>query len=166
MKKTQNKNKIKAETKTMKPDPLERLIPVPPGFMSWKCVCVDPIRDSGISLPNLAKLEWPLALELEPKKQTKKKKKKIVMMLRNNKICFNYFPGLFSSGPFYFPHFLLKFQSIFLIFPRLIFFLDLFFSSFWPSGWATRPPGKALAPRGGGTRLWLGRGCAARTSGP
>ena len=43
---------------------------------------------------------------------------------------------------FHFPHFLLKFQSIFLIFPQT---LLIFFSSFWPFWWATRPPGKALA---------------------
>ena len=49
---------------------------------------------------------------------------------------------------FHFPHFPLKFQSIF---PQtlLIFFLILALRvgelPTWPSGWATRPPGKALA---------------------
>ena len=42
---------------------------------------------------------------------------------------------------FHFPHFSSNFDQLFL------FFLNhyLFFSSFWPSGWATRPPKKALA---------------------
>ena len=43
---------------------------------------------------------------------------------------------------FQFPHFFLKFRSIFLIFSLKLY---LFSSSFWPSGWASRPPGKALA---------------------
>ena len=45
-------------------------------------------------------------------------------------------------------------SSIFLIFPQITIIFFLFFfklcsfsSSFWPSGWATRPPGKALATR-------------------
>ena len=39
---------------------------------------------------------------------------------------------------FHFPNFFLKLWSIF---PQTL----LFSSSFWPSGWATGPPGKALA---------------------
>ena len=42
---------------------------------------------------------------------------------------------------FHFPHFFLKFQLNFLFFLNLY----LFSSSFWPSGWASRPPGKAPA---------------------
>ena len=42
---------------------------------------------------------------------------------------------------FHFPHLFLKFQRISLIFPQSF----SFSSSFWPSGWVTRPPGKALA---------------------
>ena len=42
---------------------------------------------------------------------------------------------------FHFPHFFLKFRPIVLIFLKL----HLFSSSFWPSGRASRPPGKALA---------------------
>ena len=41
------------------------------------------------------------------------------------------------------PSFFLKFLSIILIFPQI--FLINFSSSFWPSWWATRTPGKALA---------------------
>ena len=42
---------------------------------------------------------------------------------------------------FHFPHFFLTFRSIFLIFPQTL----LIFSLIWPSGWASRPSGKALA---------------------
>ena len=41
----------------------------------------------------------------------------------------------------HFPHFSSNFDQFFLFFLKL----DLFSSSFWFSGWATRPPGKALA---------------------
>ena len=37
--------------------------------------------------------------------------------------------------------FFLKFRSVFLIYPQSL----LIFSSFWPSGWVPRLPGKALA---------------------
>ena len=43
---------------------------------------------------------------------------------------------------FHFPHFFLKFRSFFSYF---LLKLYLFSSSFWPSGWASRPPGKDLA---------------------
>ena len=46
-----------------------------------------------------------------------------------------------SGQEFHFPHFFLKFRLISLFFLKLY----LFSSSFWPSGWASRPPGKALA---------------------
>ena len=42
---------------------------------------------------------------------------------------------------FHFPHFSSNFDQFFLFFLKLY----LFSSSFWPSGWASRPPGKALA---------------------
>ena len=42
---------------------------------------------------------------------------------------------------FHFPHFFPKILIIFFIFLKLF----SFSSSFWLSGWATRPPGKALA---------------------
>ena len=42
---------------------------------------------------------------------------------------------------FHFPHFPSNFDQFFLFFLKL----NLFSSSFWLSGWATRPPGKALA---------------------
>ena len=42
---------------------------------------------------------------------------------------------------FHFPHFSSNSDQFFLFFLKL----DLLSSSFWPSGWASRPPGKALA---------------------
>ena len=41
---------------------------------------------------------------------------------------------------FHFPHFSSNFDKIFVFFLKLY----LFSSSFWPSGWTSRPPGKAL----------------------
>ena len=51
-------------------------------------------------------------------------------------------PGL---QEFHFPHFSSNFLHFFLFFLKFSSFL----SSFWPSGWATRPPGKALATQMG-----------------
>ena len=42
---------------------------------------------------------------------------------------------------FHFPHFSSNFDQFYLFFLKLF----SFSSSFWPSGWASRPPGKALA---------------------
>ena len=52
-------------------------------------------------------------------------------------------PSRYATGgqEFYFPHSFLNFDQFFIFF----FTLYLFSSSFWPSGWATRPLGKALA---------------------
>ena len=46
-----------------------------------------------------------------------------------------------SGQEFTFPLFFLNFDQFFLFFLKL----DIFSSSFWFSGWASRPPGKALA---------------------
>ena len=61
----------------------------------------------------------------------------------------------------HFPNFSSNFDQFFLFFLKL----DLFSSSFWFSGWASRPPGKALATPlvqgvpGGSRGLGSGDGC-------
>ena len=45
-----------------------------------------------------------------------------------------------AGQEFHFPHFSSNFDQFFLFFLKLY----LFSSSFWPSGWASRPPGKTL----------------------